>query len=218
VEARADYARDLERLYLERRRASAERPILTTEERSASDEAVLAFRGALVLDQLHAELGGARMYAALRELVAAHRAGDRLATPEDLLVELRERAPSAAGFDSWKDEWLAGTALPELRLDEVRLEAEGDGYRLRGRLANAGSGSGRVELAAIRAGSGVGARRVLPIAPGRPTAIDWRLDFRPEKIVLDPEVRLVQIHRNDEGVALAGLLPGNPNPPARTGV
>jgi hypothetical protein len=122
------------------------------------------------------------------------------------------------GFDAWVDEWLAGTALPELRLEALRLEAEGAGYRLRGQLTNSGSGSGRIELAALSSEPGEGARIDLPIAPGQPVPIDWRLPFRPERIVLDPDARLVQLHRSVEGVALDDLLPGSPNRPVRAEV
>jgi hypothetical protein len=203
-EARADYARDLERLYLERRRASAERPILATEEHGAADEAVLSFRGALVLERLRSELGEDGMHAALRALVAEHLAGERLATPDDLLRALRANAPSVTKFDAVAADWLGGTALPELRISDVRLVRDGDGYRVGAKIENVGTGGGRIQIEVLSAdGLGASERRVVEVEPGRPVEVDWALDFLPRRLVADPDVRLLQLHRERAAVDLA---------------
>ncbi|HVR98710.1 MAG TPA: M1 family aminopeptidase, partial [Thermoanaerobaculia bacterium] len=196
--ARIAFARQLERGYLERRRVSAERAVLDTVERTASDEAVLSQKGAWVLWMLHNHLGRERMLAGLRELIGHHLTSGRYATPRDLVAALEAQAADPAAYRAVVEQWLAGVVLPEYGVSAAAVEPTADGWRAEATITNLGTGTAVVEVAAVR---GERERRtVLRLPPGRSGQAVWRLDFRPERIVVDPDALVLQLNR-DRAVA-----------------
>ncbi|HSF39832.1 MAG TPA: ABC transporter permease subunit [Thermoanaerobaculia bacterium] len=202
--ARIGFARRLEQGYLEARRVDAERPLLETEETSASGEAVLSQKGAFVMWMLHNHLGRDRMLAGLRELVGRHVRSREPAAPQDLIAVLRKQAEDPAAYDRFVDQWLAGAVLPEYELSGATVERTADGWRASATITNVGTGTARVEVAALRGerfGEGFAEKRTaLWLAPGRPGTLTWTLGFPPERIVVDPDALVLQLNR-DRAVA-----------------
>ncbi len=165
LEARAAFARQLERSYLEERRVSSERPLLETLERRASDEAALSQKGAWVLWMLHNHLGRDRMLAGLRELIGRHVQSREPATPGDLIETLRSHAADPAAYQEMVDQWLSGVVLPEYELSGVSVEKAGNGWRATATVRNLGTGTASVEVAAMR--GDLQRRAMVRLGPGR---------------------------------------------------
>ena len=197
--ARIAFARQLERSYLEQRRVSAERPLLATVERQASDEAVLSQKGAWVLWMLHNQLGRDRMLAGLRELIGHHVRSRDHATPQDLIAVLRAQAEDPAAYQAFVDQWLDGVVLPEFELSAATVERTADGWRAAATITQLGTGTVEVELAAQR-GEQVTGRTTVRLAPGASERVAWDLATQPERIVVDPDALVLQLNR-DRAVA-----------------
>lgn len=207
--ARIAFARRLERGYLEARRVDSERPLLETEETSASGEAALSQKGAFVLWMLHQHLGRDRMLAGLRDLIGRHVRSLEPAAPEDLVAALRARAEDPAAFDAFVDQWLAGVVLPEYALSGAAAERTASGWRASATVTNTGTGVARVEVTVER-GERFGKdfeeeRTAVVLAPGRSRRLVWLLGFAPERIVVDPDALVLQVNRDRAVAGLAGF-------------
>lgn len=194
LEARAAFARQLEKSYLEQRRVSAERPLLATVEKSASDETVLSQKGAWVLWMLHNHLGRERMLVGLRELVGRHVRSREPATPGELIETLRAHAADPRAYQDMVDQWLAGVVLPEYELSGVAIEKTGSGWRASATVRNLGTGTASVEVAVKRGNQERRAR--VRLGPGGSERVAWTLAFRPERMVVDPDVLVLQLNRD----------------------
>lgn len=200
--ARRSLALRLEERYLEARRVDSERPLTQIVESRPGDEETVAAKGAWALSMLRDRLGDAATLGALAAFAERARADAIGGTLEDFLEEALERSVDRAVDRHLVEQWFAGRVLPELRLEEVRVRPAGGEWLVSARLENVGSGMVDVAVAAVgSAPSGAGAepltalRTARAVAPGAPRRLEWRIPFRPERLVVDPEVRLLQLHR-----------------------
>jgi ABC-2 type transport system permease protein len=201
--ARRAYATLLERQYLEGRLASRERALVDTEDATAADEAVLQKKGAWAMWMLHQRLGADRTFAALRAFIAAHRAPGHFATLEGLLSTLRRHAADTSQFDRDVAQWFRSTQLPVLSLADVRCAQTGREWACAATLRNQGTGAAEVDVVATRGDSVLTGGLVrVRVEAGRSTALQWRLPWRPERLVVDPEVRVLQAGRDRASVTL----------------
>jgi hypothetical protein len=199
--SRSEFARQLERLYFEQRRPTRELPVLATEARTGSDEAVLSFKGAWVLWMLRDQIGEERMLSGLRALLALFADTRGAATPADLLRALRAHAPVPADFDAFVAQWIEGAILPEFEISNAAATPTPGGWHVRATIRNVGTGTVTVAIVAegveTAYNSGPVASRgtSVRIEEGVARAIEWRVNFRPVRIVVDPDVRVLQLNR-----------------------
>lgn len=206
-EARARYSRQMERYYLEERRASLERPVLDTEGGSASDQAVLSQRGALVLWMLDRALGRESMLRALRTLTAEHLRTGVPVTPSRFLATVAVEARDTAAVRRLVAGWLAGTALPEYHLRDARLTPTDSGWTLQVTLRNAGTGATVVELLAVGNGDDRRVRREVFVEDGGEVRVVWPLPWRPARLVVDPDAHVLQQNRERAVLNLPAAKP-----------
>jgi len=101
--------------------------------------------------------------------------------------------------------------MPEYRLTDATLAADGPGWRVTATVENVGTGSMPIELAAIR---GVRfpqltedadadadpepyreARTAITLAAGESTTIELFTEFEPETLIVDPDAVVLQLRR-----------------------
>jgi hypothetical protein len=102
------------------------------------------------------------------------------------LVEEWERA-SGASLDDYYHDYLAGTALPLLDLADVTFAAAADGWAVRGRVVNSGTGEARCEVALLSEASRRVVEVVVPSAGAAP--FSFATSSAPRAVVLDPDGR-----------------------------
>lgn len=218
--SRIAFTRQLERHYLGQRRRSTERALLETVERSASDAAVLSQKGAVVLWMLDGELGRDRMLRGLKAFVDDHVRRGVQATPQSLLEALGAHAGDPDAFQSFVDQWMRDVVLPEYQLSDASMTRGQDGWRVEVTVMNAGTGTASVALAASRGvrfadpdedtSAYVEQRQVARLGAGESVRLTWTLDFRPERIVVDPDAMVLQFNRErafvDLGVGPRGAF------------
>ncbi len=196
-EGRVAFAKQLEREYLDGRQESTEAPILATREGSAATEAVLQKKGAWVMWMLHNELGRERTFAGLRRLIDEHQRSGAFATPQALIATLRSEARDPAAYDAFARQWFESVVLPEFRIGSLSCSPRGELWECAARVRNIGTGTAEVEFAAQPESPGTGDGRVrASLGAGRERELHWTLRERPDRIVADPDVLVLQRNRD----------------------
>ena len=191
-----------EQEYLLGRSADNERPINRVTGSRPGDSVITYQRAGLVFWMLRNLMGEEAMLAGLRDFVTTWKDGVR--TPEgldfplieDLVASLRARAPDAAAFDAFANQWILGKALPELALEEVSVRGGTGEYVTAASLSNSGTGSAEVTVRVWGEDAGGDSERAyadvkVRVAPDAPAAIEVRTAFEPARIEVDPGAELL---------------------------
>ncbi len=204
---RAAFGRRLEANYQANRRVDGERPLARiVDDGGAHSQSVLYDKGAWALWMLHDHLGADRMLAGLRVFFERYRVTDDYPAVDDLLATLREQATDLEAFDALVRQWFYGTGMPEYRVSEPLVVRDGAVWRVSATVENIGGGLAGVDVAIQGAPSQDAVpseqRHHLELAPGQPRRLEWRCPFPPHRIVVDPDVRVLQIERENAEVVL----------------
>ncbi len=170
-------------------------------------------RGPWVMWMLQQEIGRERLLAGLRAFIEAYKAGPDYPVVQDMLAVLRDFAPDTAAFDAFAGQWFFGSVLPEYRLSGVTRVREGDEWVVRGTVENVGTGRMRVQVGAVAGerwedmGDDAGRPRVAEgyrdarteVLPGAGESAGFviRAAFEPERVVIDPDLMVLQLRRRD---------------------
>ncbi|HSG38736.1 MAG TPA: M1 family aminopeptidase [Thermoanaerobaculia bacterium] len=196
LQGRMDLARSFESSYGKRRRVDSELPLVKTQDNGRdSDETVIYDKGAWVMWMLHNHLGRDRMLAGLQAFFRAWHASPDHPSLQDLIAALRPYAADPAAYQAFVEQWFFGVVLPEYRVSDAEAVPAGGAWRISATIENVGTGVASVELAAVRGGHPDGKRTAVTLAPGRPLRVSWTAGFRPERIVVDPDVLVLQLNR-----------------------
>ncbi|MEM6784972.1 MAG: M1 family aminopeptidase [Bacteroidota bacterium] len=201
VAAGIAFAERLEARFLRGRRAATAVPLVDT--REGRDEVAIYNQGAWVMWMLHTHLGRDAMVDGLRAFVAERR--DRRDAPalQDLLLSLRPYAADSTAYDEVAAAWFESTTLPAFIWTGIEIQETLLGhYRLSATLENIGDGRATVEVAATSGerfgddGGYVEARQTVTLAPGTMQQLTWTLRTLPERLVVDPDARVLMRDRD----------------------
>ncbi|MCG8457034.1 MAG: hypothetical protein MI919_12195, partial [Holophagales bacterium] len=136
---------------------------------------------------------------------------------QDFVATLRPYAPDARAYDRFTEDWFFGLAVPEYRVATAEKQPEGEDcadcpWRVEVEILNAGSGSVPVEVAATRgrrfdrdgnpSADFRDCRTSLTPEAGRSATATLRCTFEPERLVVDPDVHVLQLQRRAASVRL----------------
>ena len=136
---------------------------------------------------------------------------------EDLIATLRPYAADPEAFDGFVDQWFFDVVVPEYRFTEAQLSEVNGQWTTSAVLTNHGTGRMEVEIAAV-----VGkrfpkdskdkqsqntmpyqdARTSVTLAAGESQEIQVVSAFEPEKLVVDPDVKLLMLWRKQSEATL----------------
>lgn len=206
-EQRMAFCRLIEDSYANARFVESERPLTEITGELPGERRIIYDRGGWAIWMLVERMGRERGLAALRDYLETYRDARDYPLMADFLAVLRRHAPDPADFDAFTADWFAGKALPQYRVDEAVAERDGDGWRVRTTVKNIGTGRVPVEVAAARGKRFAekpkadedyrDARAVLTLGPGESGTAEIRCDFEPRDLVVDPDVRVLQVKRED---------------------
>ena len=193
-EARRRFSRVMESHYVERRRVDRERPVgRMLGDQAPSDWTVVYEKGAWVQWMLQEHIGRDAMLQGLRRFVAHYARGDVRPTLQHMLQFLRKEAPDTTAYDAFVEQWFFDIVLPEFRITDVALRRD-DGWIASAAISNVGTGQVSVEVVAT-GGEYRRSTQVVTLAAGQTKRLSWTLDFEPDRIVVDPDVRVLQDNR-----------------------
>ena len=210
---RIEFARRIEAEYVRGRRVDRERAIV----RSSGG---FYNKGAWAMWMLQQEMGRENILAGLQAFIVKYRENPDHPVVQDMLPVLRDFAPDTAAFDALAEQWFFDVVMPEYEFSDVTKTREGDEWVVRGTVENVGTGRMRVEVGAVAgerwsdegddwSGSVVAdgyrdARAVVELGAGEAADFVIRADFEPDRVVIDPDVLVMQQNRAAAVFALEG--------------
>ena len=207
VRGRIAFATQIETDYTTQRRVDAEKPLAhITGDRGRTDATAVYNKGAWVLWMLHDHLGPDRMLDGLHAFFQRYIAPDDGDYPalRDFVETLRPFAPDSAAYQAYVDQWFFEVVLPEYQLSSVAVEKHGDQWLVSATVENVGTGVATVDVAATRGERFVrgeanpdhrDVRTQTYVVPDTPRRLSWTVPFEPERIVVDPDARVLQLNR-----------------------
>jgi ABC-type transport system involved in multi-copper enzyme maturation permease subunit len=206
-DARRDFARAIEDRYGEQRRVDGERPLVKIDGSRAGDTTVTYDKGGWAFWMLMEHMGRERALAGIQDFI--HRYADNPDHPvlQDFLAVLREHAADRQAYDAFVAQWFHEVVLPQYRVADTAVTREGDRWTVTARVENTGTGRMPVEVALV-AQDGTHLTTTLRLAEGQSAPLTWQTTAEPEKIVVDPEVRVLMLKRDKAEAAVGGSPSG----------
>ena len=213
---RMEFGKRIESLYGVDRFVGAERPLVRTDGTRAGDFTVTYNKSAWVMWMLQQEMGRENLLAGLRAFIAKYNPDPDFPVLLDMLPVLRGFAPDTARFGSFAHQWFEDVVVPEYRLSDVTKTRESDGaggeeWVVRGTVENVGTSYMTVQVAAtagerwsdegddaersVVAEGYRDARTEVALGHGQSVEFEIRADFDPERVLVDPDVLVLQLNR-----------------------
>jgi hypothetical protein len=158
------------------------------------------------------QMGREQMLQGLQEFIRNFKDGPDFPLIEDLVETLRPHATDPTAFDTFVNQWLLGKVLPEFRLADVTQTSTAEGqHTVTGTITNTGTGTVEVEVALVPPATDSpqqgatpevgdqsrepGSLQRVTVGPGE--SVPWQLTshFTPAEVVVDPDVKVLQMGR-----------------------
>jgi aminopeptidase N len=176
------------------------------------DQTATYDKGGWVFWMMDRHLGRERMLAGLQKFIADWGNGPDYPVLQDLTAAMRPFAADPAAYDAFVKQWFHQVVVPEYRLSDVRLSntrlTGGGGrepWKVAVKVKNTGAGRMPVEVAAVsgerftdkgKPKTGYrDARRTVVLSAGEERLVEIPCSFRPETVVVDPDVKVLQLRR-----------------------
>ncbi len=208
---RMEFAKGIEERYNNRRRADDERPMYDVDGKRDSDNTIIYDRGGWVFWMLYDFMGAERAQAAYRNFFQTWSASRDHPALQDFVAALRPYAQDAAAYDAFTKQWFEDKVVPQYRVTSAEKTTNGDGFDVAVTVENIGTGVMPVEVAATKGerwnkpdSTGADytanpdyqdARGVVTLGAGESKTLTIHCAFDPEKVVVDPDVRVLQLKR-----------------------
>ncbi|MFP2933345.1 M1 family metallopeptidase, partial [Pyxidicoccus sp. 3LG] len=211
---RMEIAKRLEERYAKNRRVDGEQPLVKLDNTREGDNTVLYDKGGWVFWMMEDLLGREAMHSGIQAFLRQYMNDADHPVLQDFTATLRTFAPDAVAYDAFVKQWFHEVHVPEYRLSGGTVKQEGSEWVATVTVENAGSGRMPVEVAAVKgerfperteeeAAKGPAqpspdyreARAKVVLGPGEKTEVTVRAGFTPERWVVDPDVRVLQLRR-----------------------
>jgi ABC-2 type transport system permease protein len=220
--ARIDFATRSEAFYGETRQPSDEKPLAETSGARQADETVIYDKGGWAFWMLLQQMGREAYFAGARHFIAEYHDAPGHPVLQHFMAAMRPFAPDPAGFDAVADQWFFKVVMPEYRIVDAskrRIAAPGgaagkpEQWEVVARVANSGTSRMPVEVAAasLRERFGDDARQAagyrdvrstLVLGPGEEKQVRLVCSFDPQRLVVDPDAKVLQLQRKAASVRL----------------
>ena len=125
---------------------------------------------------------------------------------------MRRHAPDTAAFDAYAKQWFYGTVVPQYLIEESDLVKVQNGWEVRARVRNTGSGVAAIDVAAesgerfpkkrTKDNEWRDARATVTLGAGQAASVTIHCGFEPKKLVVDPDVHVLMLERKKAEVTL----------------
>jgi ABC-type transport system involved in multi-copper enzyme maturation permease subunit len=206
---RMEFCKRIEDRYGDTRQKDSERPMNRIDGTRPGDTTVTYDRGGWVFWMLLRHMGRDRALAGLHHFIKHYRLDRDHPVLEDFVGMMRPFAADPASFDAFVNQWIFDVVVPEYHVSETSLVADTSAGKeewvATARIENVGTGRMPVEVAAVRGqrftedGKESPAyrqvRTQITLGSGEGRLVTLRCPFKPERIVVDPDVLVLQLKR-----------------------
>lgn len=220
--ARIEFCKRIEERYGDNRQVDSERALVWTDGSKAGDNTVTYDKGGWVFWMLRNLMGDEANSSGIRDFIGYYAVDRDRPMLQDFVRVMRSHAPDSTAFDAFTQQWFFEVAAPEFRFIEAKKEkGPGETWTVRGQLKNSGTGTVDVEVAATRGErfikqSEEESRRAkaevspdyreskthVQLGPGEETTIAISCAFDPERVLVDPDAKVLQLKRKSATLAL----------------
>jgi hypothetical protein len=205
-----EFRKRIESRYGDNRQADAERKLLRLDGSKAGDQTVTYDKGGWVFWMLMQRMGREPTLRGMKDFIAAYNGNPDHPVLHDFMVHMRRYAADTASYDDFVRQWFDTVVVPEYRVHDAKtVAAPGGGWVTTAEVENAGTGRMPIEVAALRgerfpSDSTKQAKKaepyaaeMVPVTLGakEKQSITIRTSFKPERVVVDPNVRVLQLRR-----------------------
>jgi ABC-type transport system involved in multi-copper enzyme maturation permease subunit len=216
---RREFAKRIESRYGDNRQADSERPLVKTDGSRAGDTTVMYDKGGWVFWMLLNHMGRDNALAGCKEFIGIYQDNPDHPVLQDFVAVMRSHAPDSTAYDAFVKQWFFDKVVAEYRVKDAKRTALTDGatdstgtWEVTTTVENKGTGRMAVVVAAT-AGEAYDKdgkpkdgyreeRRTIVLGAGESAEVQLRCGFKPERVVVDPDVLVLQLERER---ATAGL-------------
>ena len=199
LEARVAFSERIEDQYGERRMADSERPLVKIDGSRPGDTTVTYDKAGWVFWMLLNHMGRERCLEGMRSFIAHYVASRDHPVLQDFVDHMRPFAPDAEAYDTFTQQWFFEVVVPEYELRDVERRADDGGWVVTATIENKGTGTMPVEVCAAageRFEDGYqDARTTVTLGAGEAAEVSVRSEFEPERLVVDPDAKVLQLRR-----------------------
>jgi ABC-type transport system involved in multi-copper enzyme maturation permease subunit len=216
---RMAFAKGIESRYGDNRQADSERPMVKIDGSRAGDTTVMYDKGGWVFWMLLNHMGRDNALAGCKEFIETYRDNPDHPVLQDFVAVMRPHAPDSTAYDAFVRQWFFEKIVPEYRVTDAKRTAVTEGatdstgtWEVTATIANAGTGVMPLVVAATageaydkegRPKDGYRAeRQTIVLGAGESVEVTFQCGFKPERVVVDPDVLVLQLERER---AVAGL-------------
>jgi ABC-2 type transport system permease protein len=205
-----EFRKRIESRYGDRRRADAERKLLRLDGSKEGDETVTYDKSGWVFWMLMQRMGREATLRGMKDLIAAFSGNPDHPVLHDFVVHMRRYATDTASYDDFVKQWFDTVVVPEYRVHDAKtVAAPGGGWITTAVVENVGTGRMPIEVAAVQ-GERFPSDSTKKPKPAQPYqavldsltlgakekhTVSIRTTFKPERVVVDPNVRVLQLRR-----------------------
>jgi ABC-2 type transport system permease protein len=204
-----EFRKRIESRYGDSRQADAERKLLRLDGSKAGDQTVTYDKSGWVFWMLMQRLGREPTLRGMKEFIAAYQGNPDHPVLYDFVTHMRRYAPDSIRYDDFARQWFDTVVVPEYRVHNAKTVAgSAGGWVTTAEIENVGTGTMPVEVAAVvgerfpddsadaKSASAYKAELVTITLGGKAKqAVTIRTAFKPERVVVDPNVRVLQLRR-----------------------
>ncbi|MFN7964853.1 MAG: M1 family aminopeptidase [Acidobacteriota bacterium] len=220
-QARIETMKRLEEKYGRDRFADSERPLVKVDGTRNGDTTVTYDKGGWVFTMLQDLMGREQNLLGIQQFFRTYAKNSDHPVLQDFVATLRPYAPDQEAYDAFVKQWFYEVVVPEYKLSDVKKEkgSDGAGWVVTATVTNVGTGTMPLQVAAAlkdrfatvtdeEAAKGPvpvsadykEARSTVTLAAGEKASVTIRCDFEPDRLVLDPDVRVLQLRRKDNSI------------------
>jgi hypothetical protein len=210
LEQRMAFCQEIENRYSHTRRGDSERPLVKVNGELPGDGRIIYDKGGWALWMLYQLMGRENSLAAQREYLEAYRDARDHALLQDYLAVMRRHAPDTTAFDAYVNQWFYAVVTPQYQILDPEVKRAGSGWTVHATIKNVGTGVMPIEVAAARGerfphGKAKSetyrdARATVTVAAGEQRSVDIPCAFAPERVLVDPDVRVLMLERKKANV------------------
>ncbi len=203
---RMEFAKRIEERYGDERRVDAEKALVWIDGSKPGDTTVTYDKGGWVFWMLLDHMGRERALAGLKRFIADW--GEKPDHPvlQDFIAAMRPFAADPAAYDAFTKQWFHEVVVPQYELSGARKEKRGAGWEVVVKVKNAGTGRMPVVVAAARGERFTEEGKPKPgyrdartpavlLGAGEEKEVRIACAFEPERVLVDPDVRVLQLRR-----------------------